>query len=441
MEYPNLAAELRLRAVATRGVVEKWPPRRAKTAQESRKIMTKPRVIKSVEAQLKLHREEEISSVQEIELRSRMQTAGKPEKSLTKSRSQILKSSSNLVIENNNAATMLVSSASTPALNSMRPFTTAPMVEPTATPLQQLFPISCKPRARFARRQIHLPTVNPRWQPPKVGFGLDLPLNYEDEREQEPQDQGEGCFLTEIDVPTHYIFIAEKLALASYQLYVIGDLTSAYSTLQLVLRQALSIKDIALQSLVYHHLGTAKKEMGDFTTSIELQTQCVRLAESILHSKLQGRGLKGLGVAFVCTEQYSRAFDCHVKCLRIAQTERDFDLEGRSHANLGNVCSAQGQMDRSIASHLKDLELAVMIDSHSGQARAHHNLALIYKKINNPTKQNYHESMCAHFGTQPYLRDMHHHANDIVGNIYYQIDSNAVAKKLGDFLLTLPPKK
>ncbi|OQR92870.1 hypothetical protein ACHHYP_03118 [Achlya hypogyna] len=291
---------------------------------------------------------------------------------------------------------------------------------------------------RFARRQASgtapLPKVSTRWAPPKVGFGLDLPLS---NNEGEPEDS--GCFLTEVEVPSQYVVVTEQLALASFQLYATSDLTAAVATLAQALRHATFLDDVPLQALVYHHLGTAQKEMGHLDSSIEAQMQCLRLATAVGHAKLMGRAWKGLGVAFVAKEQYARAAECHAKCLQLATAEGDTELEGRAHANLGNVFSAQGQMDRAVACHLRDLAFAVELDSHAGQARAHHNLALVYNKMKYPIKHKQHEKLCQELGKAPSQRDMFEHAYDIVGNIYLQLDSGLgpIARKLGDTLRAL----
>ncbi|EQC26010.1 hypothetical protein SDRG_16157 [Saprolegnia diclina VS20] len=377
---------------------------------------------------------------------------------LAKARSQLLKSPLIESETNNNNNSFhqapLTASASTPMLPrriSSSPAETSVLERSllynvgirASASMHELLPIASKPRARFARRQLTpngtplpLPRVSQRWQPPKIGFGLELPLNNE-AVDATPEDA--GFFLTEVAIPGAYVPVTEQLALASYQLYACNDLTAAVATLQGVLRLAVTLDDVPLQALIHHHLGTAKKEMGHIAASIASQLECIRLATFVGHAKLQGRGLKGLGVAYVSTEQYNRAYECHTKCLLLAASEGDLDLEGRAHANLGNVCSAQGQMDQAIESHLKDLALMIELDSHAGQARAHHNLALVYEKINHPSKQKQHEKMRKALGTMPFVYDMLNHAYDAVGNIYLQMESDAtpIAKKVGDALRTL----
>ncbi|KDO33850.1 hypothetical protein SPRG_01729 [Saprolegnia parasitica CBS 223.65] len=468
--YPNLSAELKTRSVAPRVTVKaalvatrhsQPPPATAPAAlrrQPSESHLVKPA---RQEAPKSLCASIPALPLPEPKARRRqlpMPVSDDAKQQLAKARSQLLKSplieseSDNNNNNNSLQQASLTASASTPTLP--RRISSSP-AEPSvlersllnntslraSASMHELLPIASKPRARFARRQLTpngapLPRVSQRWQPPKVGFGLELPL---DKEAVDETPENTGFFLTEVAIPGAYVPVTEQLALASYQLYARNDLTAAVATLQSVLRLAATLDDLPLQALVHHHLGTAKKEMGHFAASIASQLECIRLASLAGHAKLQGRGLKGLGVAYVSTEQYSRAYECHTKCLLLASSECDLDLEGRAHANLGNVCSAQGQMDQAIDCHLKDLALMIELDSHAGQARAHHNLALVYEKINHPTKQKQHEKMRKALGPMPFVHDMLIHAYDVVGNIYLQMESDAtpIAKRIGDTLRSL----
>ncbi|KAF0703824.1 Aste57867_7502 [Aphanomyces stellatus] len=302
-----------------------------------------------------------------------------------------------------------------------------------------------RPRVRFARRS--QPGSHPLGGSTQSRFGLDLPTrnNHDVDTAAVTESDG-GCFLTEIELDSQYVPVAYGLALGSYQLYGHANLTLALATFHHVrmtcpiLRLAEDLDDVPLQALIYHHVGTAEKEMGDFKSSLASQMKCIALAHSAHHVPLQGRGFKGLGVVYVSTQQYALAYDYHVKCLVIATSEGDLDLASRTHANLGNVFSAQRQFADALASHTNDLNLSTQLNSYMGMARAHRNLALVYAKMNDVNKQRQHDDDAAALGRMPFRRDVQHHAHDVVGNIYMQLDAageSAMAKKTAQYLVDL----
>ncbi|KAH9098981.1 hypothetical protein LEN26_016475 [Aphanomyces euteiches] len=334
---------------------------------------------------------------------------------------------------------------STPS-NSLSQSQSAPVLpaahNPPSLPSQPIAPLVLgkqRHRVRYARRsQPGWTKLAPPLQPLPTCFGVqddNFPID-------PPPVQDMGCFLTEMELPSEYIPVADALALASYQLYGEAKFDTALATFRGVLRLAEELDDIPLQALVYHHMGTAEKELGDLKSSLASQTKCINLARSVHHLKLQGRGFKGLGVVYVGSSQYALAYDYHLKCLAIATSEHDIDLASRTYANLGNVFLARHQYPDAVESHAKDLSLSTQLNSYAGMARAHRNLALVYAKMNQVDKQRYHDAQASALGPSPFLHDMLYHAYDVVANITWPLQTSSgpnspLLTKTGQCLLAL----
>ncbi|RHY80529.1 hypothetical protein DYB26_010438 [Aphanomyces astaci] len=188
-----------------------------------------------------------------------------------------------------------------------------------------------------------------------------------------------GFFLTEMELQSAYLPAAKGLALGAYQLYGQGDVQSALVT------------------------------------------------------------FRRLGVVHVASHQYTLAYDYHVKCMTIATAEHDHELASRTYANLGNVFAAKRQFADAIASHTNDLSLSTQVDSYVGMARAHRNLAIVYAKMNDVSQQRHHDAQVAAKGDTPFVHDMTHHAHDVVGNLYCQVEmgTTAMVKATGQCVLDL----
>jgi tetratricopeptide (TPR) repeat protein len=248
----------------------------------------------------------------------------------------------------------------------------------------------------------------------------------EDLEEMYHEKSNNTFFITEVDAKAaiEQQSIARRLAQGAFQLYGIGDFTSAINQLSSLLSTAEKKQDFAMMALCAHHIGMALKEDSQrIKWAIMMQKKCLEHAERVKDSLLEARAHKALGVAYYEIKDYRLALEHQEKALKIAQGGSDPELEGRIYANIGNLSSAQDNWEEALDAHKKDLAIAVRIDCIVGQARAHKNLSIVYNHLDQSSKQVGvdHANIAQSLSSDAFFRDVESHPNDSVGNIYTQI--------------------
>jgi tetratricopeptide (TPR) repeat protein len=247
-------------------------------------------------------------------------------------------------------------------------------------------------------------------------------------------------FLTEVDAKdaADQWTLAKALARGAHLLYGKHDYDRAVACFGDALRLLQQVQQqqqpdasssTPLVALLHHHMGVAFHDDGHTKWALLMQKKALELAQRCGDAKLQARALKALGVLFLDRDEPHHALDCQQQALQIAVDTRDAELEARVHANLGNLAAAQDQFLHAIACHTRDLSACVspQLDSAVGQARAHRNLAMVYATMDDQNTRQLqldHELAAARLeASNAFETDMRRHAQDVVGNIYWQLTS------------------